>query len=92
MLCMFMGPSRTGKSTAAEIVGKRTGAQIYSGKDYQRLSKAEGEAFRIFQEKMVEAAGRGKEESLIFVLNRKGAFQSPQPSGGGLHCTVYGGA
>ena len=74
MLYVFMGPSCSGKSTAAEIVGKRTGAQIYSGKDYLRLAKAEGEAWRIFQEKMVEAAGHGKEESLIFVCTEKELF------------------
>ena len=71
---MFMGPSCSGKSTAGEIVGKRTGAKIYSGKDYLRLAKAEGEAWRVFQEKMVEAAGHGKEESLIFVCTEKELF------------------
>ena len=69
-----MGPSCSGKSTAGEIVGKRTGAKIYSGKDYLRLAKAEGEAWRVFQEKMVEAAGHGKEESLIFVCTEKELF------------------
>ena len=34
MLFVFVGPSCSGKSTTAEIAGKRTGAQIYSGKDY----------------------------------------------------------
>ena len=74
MLFVFMGPSCSGKSTAGEIVGKRTGAKIYSGKDYLRLAKAEGEAWRVFQEKMVEAAGHGKEESLIFVCTEKELF------------------
>lgn len=71
---MFVGPSCSGKSTTAEIAGKRTGAQIYSGKDYLRLAKAEGEAWRISQEKMVEAAGHGKEESLIFLCTDKELF------------------
>lgn len=74
MLFVFMGPSCSGKSTTGEIVGKRTGAKIYSGKDYLRLAKAEGEAWRVFQEKMVEAAGHGKEESLIFVCTEKELF------------------
>lgn len=44
MLYVFMGPSCTGKSTAAEIMRKRIGAKIYSGKDYMRLAKVEGDA------------------------------------------------
>ena len=66
-----MGPSCSGKSTAGEIVGKRTGAKIYSGKDYLRLSKAEGDAWRIFHEKMEEASKPDGEESLIFVCTEK---------------------
>lgn len=74
MLFVFMGPSCSGKSTAGEIVGKRTGAKIYSGKDYLRLSKAEGDAWRIFHEKMEEASKPDGEESLIFVRTEKELF------------------
>ncbi|SFN71436.1 hypothetical protein [Proteiniclasticum ruminis] len=74
MLFVFMGPSCSGKSTAAEIVGKRTGAKIYSGKDYLRLAKAEGDAWRIFHEKLEEASKPDGEESLIFVCTEKELF------------------
>lgn len=75
MLYVFVGPSCSGKSTTAEIAGKRTGAQIYSGKDYLRLAKAEGEAWRIFQEKMVEAAGEADESLGRNRVKSSGGFQ-----------------
>ena len=74
MLYVFMGPSCTGKSTAAEIVRKRIGAEIYSGKDYLRLAKAEGDAWRIFHEKMEESSKKESGESLIFVCTEKELF------------------
>ncbi len=74
MLYVFMGPSCTGKSTAAEIVRKRIGAKIYSGKDYLRLAKAEGDAWRIFYEKMEESSKKESGESLIFVCTEKELF------------------
>ncbi len=56
MLYIFMGQSCTGKSTAAEKLKKQTGAEIFSGKDYLRMAKNEDEAWRLFFDKLSEAA------------------------------------
>jgi len=56
MLYIFMGQSCTGKSTAAERLKERTGAEIFSGKDYLRMAKNEVEAWQLFFDKLSKAA------------------------------------
>ena len=46
--CLF-GESCTGKSTFAEKIRAKTGAVIYSGKDYLRLAKNEEDAKKAFR-------------------------------------------
>ena len=55
MLLVIMGESCTGKSTLAEAVEKGIGGEIYSGKDYLRLAKSQGEAEQLFRRKMEQA-------------------------------------
>ena len=56
MLITIFGESCTGKSTLADALKERTGAQVYSGKDYLRLAKSEGMAKALFQKQLKEAA------------------------------------
>ena len=66
MLVTIFGESCTGKSTLAEALKARTGAEVYSGKDYLRLAKSEGEARALFQKQLKGAAeGTG---DLIYVI------------------------
>lgn len=55
MLITIFGESCTGKSTLADALKERTGAQVYSGKDYLRLAKSEG----MGKSPVPEAAERG---------------------------------
>ncbi len=66
MLITIFGESCTGKSTLAEVLKARTGAEMYSGKDYLRLAKSEGEARALFQKQLNEAAEGNA--SLIYVI------------------------
>lgn len=70
MLYIFMGQSCTGKSTAAEKLKEQTGAEIFSGKDYLRMAKNEDEAWRLFFDKLSEAASgsNASGESVIYLL------------------------
>lgn len=71
MLLIFMGPSCTGKSTAAESLKKDNDIQIYTGKDYLRFAKTENEAWKKFNEKLIEASN-SKElsvKSIIYVIS-----------------------
>ena len=66
MLIIIFGESCTGKSTLADALSERAGAQVYSGKDYLRLAKSEGEARALFQKQLKGAAeGTG---DLIYVI------------------------
>ena len=66
MLITIFGESCTGKSTLADALRERTGAQVYSGKDYLRLAKSEGVATALFQKQLQKAAeGEG---DLIYVI------------------------
>lgn len=66
MLVTIFGESCTGKSTLAEALKARTGAEVYSGKDYLRLAKSEGMAKVLFQKQLKQAAeGEG---DLIYVI------------------------
>ena len=66
MLITIFGESCTGKSTLADALKERTGAQVYSGKDYLRLAKSEGMAKALFQKQLKEAAAG--EGDLIYVI------------------------
>ena len=66
MLIIIFGESCTGKSTLAGALKERTGAQVYSGKDYLRLAKSEGVAKALFQ-KLLRGAAAG-EGDLIYVI------------------------
>ena len=68
MLLVIMGESCTGKSTLAEAVEKGLGGEIYSGKDYMRLAKSQGEAERLFIRKMEQAVNGS---NLIFIVPEK---------------------
>ena len=66
MFITIFGESCTGKSTLAGALKERTGAQVYSGKDYLRLAKSEGVAKALFQKQLQKAAeGEG---DLIYVI------------------------
>lgn len=56
MLYLFIGQSCTGKSTVADQVKERIGAEVFAGKDYLRLAKNENEAWRLFHAKLSNAA------------------------------------
>ena len=55
MLIAMIGESCVGKTTLANALKEAYGAQIFSGKDYLRLAKNEGEAKKLFQEKLKAA-------------------------------------
>ena len=66
MFITIFGESCTGKSTLAGALKERTGAQVYTGKDYLRLAKSEGVAKALFQKQLQEAAeGEG---DFIYVI------------------------
>ena len=59
MIIGIIGENCTGKSTLAEALKQAFGAEVYSGKDYLRLAKSEGEAAALFREKLRQAAAAG---------------------------------
>lgn len=66
MFITIFGESCTGKSTLADALKERTGAQVHSGKDYLRLAKSEGVAKALFQKQLQKTAeGEG---DLIYVI------------------------
>lgn len=70
MLIVFYGPGCSGKSSVAEIVAQRTGAEVWTGKDYLRLAKNEASARAEFIRRMKAAAEHPSlnTESMIYVL------------------------
>lgn len=66
MLIALIGESCSGKTTLAEALQRRSGAQIVTGKDYLRLAKSEGEAERLFRQRLQDALAG---EDLIYVLS-----------------------
>lgn len=73
MLYIFMGQSCTGKSTIANKVKELTGAEIITGKDYLRMAKDENEAWKLFHQKLSNAASKDKlsKESIVYVITEK---------------------
>ena len=65
MLVALIGESCTGKSTAAETLGRLLNAEIFTGKDYLRLAKNEAIAQKLFV-KHLESAVTG--DHLIYVI------------------------
>ena len=68
MLIVIFGESCTGKSTLAQRLKERLGAEVYSGKDYLRLAKNEAQARSLFAEKL---QGAVKGENIIYVIAEK---------------------
>jgi len=69
MVICLMGESCTGKSTAADMIRKETGAIIFTGKDYVKLAKNEVEAkkaFKVLLESQVNAS-----EIILYVVTEK---------------------
>ncbi len=66
MIIGIIGENCTGKSTLARAVGQAFGAEIYTGKDYLRLAKSEGEAASLFKEKLCRAAAG---ETIVYVIS-----------------------
>jgi nicotinamide riboside kinase len=81
MLYCFMGASCTGKSSAAESAAKKTGAKVYTGKDYLKLAKNAADAQKVYKE-LLEQSVLG-EANVIAVISEtedlalvpKGAFK-----------------
>ncbi len=73
MLFIFMGPSCSGKSSAAEELKKLTDVQIYSGKDYLRMDKNENNAWQLFEEILKEGCNNKDlhSKSIIYVISEK---------------------
>mgnify|MGYP000279795157 FL=1 len=73
MLFIFMGPSCTGKSSAANELKKLADVQIYTGKDYLRMAKNEQEAWKVFSEELKKAANNKnlKAPSIVYIISEK---------------------
>lgn len=73
MLYVFMGPSCSGKSSAAKELKKFTDVQIYTGKDYLRMDKNENSAWGIFEEKLKEASSNKDldSQSIVYIISEK---------------------
>ena len=72
MLCLFMGQSCTGKSTVADKMMEVTHVEVFSGKDYLRLAKNENEAWKLFYEKLANAAlNKDSKESMVYIITEK---------------------
>lgn len=68
MVIGIFGESCVGKSTLAQLLKEKIDAEIYSGKDYLRLSKNESMAKKLFSQQLVDAVTEGH---LIYVISEK---------------------
>lgn len=68
MVIAIFGESCTGKTTLAEHINAAAQGTIYSGKDYLRLAKSEGEAVQLFQTLLSEAVHG---EHVIYVITER---------------------
>lgn len=66
MVIAVFGESCTGKSTLADLLKDRLGAEVYAGKDYLRLAKAEAPAKKLFQEKLAAAMAG---DHIVYVIS-----------------------
>ncbi len=55
MVIGIIGENCTGKSTLAEEIRRELGGEIVTGKDFLRMAKSEGEAKKLFREKLGNA-------------------------------------
>lgn len=65
MLIAIIGENCVGKSTLANQIKERTGAKVYSGKDYLRLEKNPAMALDKFQ-KILQESVLG--ENIIYII------------------------
>ena len=65
MVIGIIGENCSGKSTLAEKIKSKIGAEIISGKDYLRLAKSESEAKELFKSKLQEAVSG---DNIIYVI------------------------
>ena len=65
MVIALLGDSCTGKSTIAEILAQALSAEIFSGKDYLKLTKSESMAATLFKKKLCG------DEQIIYVISEK---------------------
>lgn len=68
MVIGIFGENCVGKSTLAELLKEKIGAQVYSGKDYLRLAKSESIAKKLFAKKLKDAMTDGH---IIYVISEK---------------------
>lgn len=68
MVIGIFGESCTGKSSIAEKLKDKINAEVFTGKDYIRLSKNEQMAKRLFEKKLSEAVTG---ENIIYVISEK---------------------
>lgn len=72
MLFVLMGPSCTGKSTAASALQKLIGAEVFTGKDYLRLGLNQNMAWQTFSSKLICAASDSDiSKSVIYIITEK---------------------
>jgi deoxyadenosine/deoxycytidine kinase len=65
MVIGIIGENCTGKSTLAEALAARIGAEIITGKDYLRMAKSESMAKLLFKKRLAAAVDG---ENLIYVI------------------------
>ena len=66
MVIGIIGENCSGKSTLAERIAERIGAEIITGKDYLRMAKSESQAMLLFREKLKNALSGAH---LIYVIS-----------------------
>jgi gluconate kinase len=75
MLFIFMGPSCSGKSSAAKVLKEKIKASVYTGKDYLRFAKNKDEAYEVFMDELHKAAVSPVESSIVYVITEKQTLQ-----------------
>ena len=70
MVIALIGESCTGKSTLAGMLKEKLGALVFSGKDYLRLAKGEGDARQAFCT-LLAAHMKPDAEPFIYVISEK---------------------
>ncbi len=68
MVIGIFGENCSGKSTLADEIRRRTGAEVISGKDYLRLARSEAEALSLFRRKLEDSEHDG---ILVYVISEK---------------------
>ena len=68
MVIGIIGESCTGKSTLADQLKEKLGAEVITGKDYLRLAKNESSARKLFQKKLADALTAGH---IVYVISEK---------------------